>query len=67
MLFYDEGENEVKVYGCSTCPFRSTWTNVCKLSDEVYIYENKYFHVRRDFPYNCPLRDPNFKLTRIFE
>ena len=61
---YIKNRNEVNVYGCSTCPFlwyheRATdYGPFCCLGVDIGRIPSE------NFPYYCPLKDPNFKFTR---
>lgn len=64
---YDKERNEVVVTGCIDCPFMDDSyerleivgeLEVCLLNEDLNILDEEYY------PKDCPLRDPNFKLTR---
>lgn len=73
---YDKERNELEleVWGCSTCPFLR-WIDralgrkpFCPFDSHADIPKMRYEEdVPERFPENCPLRDPNFKLTRHLE
>lgn len=71
---YDENKNEVTITGCVDCPFchykerESDHSPYCSLDEDILVEEwQEYYDVLVYIPYECPLRDPNFKLTRILE
>lgn len=66
MINYDKERNEVVVKGCSTCPFINETPRglICYLGVDLFEFSPKS---PSTFPKDCPLRDPNFKLTRVME
>ena len=69
---YDAFKNEFTITGCIDCPF-CHWEDrcheynpYCSLNGYIHIEEwQEYYDVITYIPDKCPLRDPNFKLTRI--
>lgn len=69
--YYDKERNELEVWGCSTCPFLwwyergADYDPFCSFDGHINLPKMAHEDdVPEKFPENCPLRDPNFKLTR---
>lgn len=66
--------NEIKITGCHDCPFLHLHCAFeylyCILNHSIKVEEKTHgspFTEKKSwFPRECPLRDPDFKLTRIF-
>ena len=62
---FNKDRNEVDVYGCVTCPFLhyyergADYDPYCSLNQKINTDPPS-----EKFPVNCPLIEPNFKLTR---
>ena len=66
IIKYNKDRNEVEIFGCSTCPFGFETPRAdadCELEPNLSWYTGLPDY----FPNGCPLRDPNFKLTRHIE
>lgn len=60
---YDSEKNEVIITGCVNCPFGFENPRAeadCGLIRNLFWFTGLPYY----FPTDCPLRDPNFKLTR---
>lgn len=66
MINYDNEKNEVTITGCNDCPFFSINGFFLEFKCNLGVnLENYAFPVPEYFPSDCPLRDSNFKLTRV--
>jgi len=63
MSMYNKEKNELHIYGCSDCPFSFETPRAdanCTLNKKLLWYTG----LPDNFPEDCPLRDPNFKIVR---